>query len=159
MAAVLAATPCIAAELPSVGNLPPAITLPNTDGHIVNLSDFHGKPVIVTFFVSWSDACREQLGALNELALRYPRSIGIVAVSLDKKVKGLKELVAGLKLGFSPLIDKKLTSLNDYSVLTLPTTFTIGADGRIKGVFVDFDDNVKRSLSDFARSQISPTEP
>ncbi len=156
MAVFLAVNPCIAAELPSVGDLPPALALPDLNGKIVNLSDFHGKPIVLTFFVSWSKTCKDQLGSLQELSSKYPHNLEIIAVSLDKKVRGIRELAGDLKLNYNLLMDKKLASLKQYAILSLPTSIVIGSDGKIKGVYVDYDDNVKRSIDDFARSEISP---
>jgi len=52
------------------------------------------------------------------------------------------------------LIDKKLATLNKYAILIIPTTITMGKDGKIKSIFVDYDDNVKKSLQDFVRGEL-----
>lgn len=154
MAALVAANPCIAAELPVVGDIPPGISLPNLDGKNVSLSEFSGKPVILTFFTSWSGSCQEELKLLQEISTRCRPSLEVVAISFDKKLTPLKEYVNGQKLSLNFLMDKKLSTLNKYSVLIIPTTIAIGKDGKIKSVLVDYDDNVKKSLQDFIKSEM-----
>ena len=148
------ANPCIAAELPVVGDTPPSIALPNINGSNVSLSDFYGKPVILTFFASWSKSCQEELRSLQELSLLYRPSLEVVAISFDKKLAPLKEYISGQKLSLNFLIDKKLATLNKYAILIIPTTIAVGKDGKIKSIFVDYDDNVKKSLQDFVRGEL-----
>jgi len=87
MAAFMLANPCIAAELPVVGDTPPSIALPNINGSNVSLSDFYGKPVILTFFASWSKSCQEELRALQELSSLYRPSLEVVAISFETDIK------------------------------------------------------------------------
>jgi peroxiredoxin len=154
MAALIAAT-CIAADVPVAGDLLPAIALPNLDGKVINTGELTGKPLILAFCASWSKSCKQELSDLQELYTQYGHSIEVVAISFDKTVKSLKDFVNSEKLTFNFLIDKKLVSLNQFAVLIIPTTFTVGADGKIKSILVDYDDNVKKSLLDFIRSEIS----
>jgi peroxiredoxin len=49
------------------------------------------------------------------------------------------------------LIDKKLSSLNKYAILIIPTTFLINREGQIEKVLVDYDDNVKTAITDWLR--------
>jgi len=154
MAAFIVANPCIAADLPAVGSAPPGISLPNLDGKNVNIAEFSGKPMILVFFASWSKSCQEELQTLQELSALYQSSLEVLAISFDKKQKTLKEYVNGQNLSFDFLIDKKLSTLNSYSILVIPTTIAIGRDGKIKSILVDYDDNVKSSLRDFVKSEM-----
>ncbi len=156
MAALIAATPCIAAELPLIGDQPPGLSLPNLDSKTVNLSDFYGKPIILTFFTSWSKSCQDELLALKDMAATYAPTLEIIGVSFDKKSKSLSEFAEKQNLPFVFLIDKKLSSLNKYAILIIPTTFAIGSDGKIKTFLIDYDDNIRNSLEEFIRGEISP---
>jgi len=147
----LAVTPCIAAELPSIGDPPPALTLPTLAGKTLELSDFSGKNTILTFFASWSKSCQEELANLQGLADLYSPTLEVIAISFDKKSKALTEFVENNKYDLTFLIDKKLTSLNKYAILIIPTTFCINREGKIEKIFVDYDDNVKQALSDWLK--------
>jgi len=151
MAALLAATPCIAAELPSLGDAPPAITLPNLSGKTIELTDFSGKNTIITFFASWSKSCQAELINLQELKDELGASLEVYAISFDKRSKALAEYTEKNNLSLNFLIDKKLTSLNKYAILIIPTTFCINPEGKIDRIFVDYDENVKQALSDWLK--------
>src|SRR3989339_1000025 len=70
-------------------------SLPALDGKKVTLNDFLGKkPVIVTFFASWSDPCKKALKGLQEIQISHEATVKIIAVSYDKKAKELKEFLA-----------------------------------------------------------------
>ena len=154
-AIIFAANPCIAAQMPSVGMAPPELGLQNLQNKTINLSDFHGKPVILAFVASWSDSCKKELAALDELYGKYKnKGLEVVVVSFDKKLSALKEFIANNKYEFDILVDKKLKSLDKYAILIIPTTFAIGKDGTISKIFVDYDDNVSKSIRGFVESQI-----
>jgi peroxiredoxin len=148
---ILLTTPCIAAELPSIGEPPPALTLPNLSGKVVELSNFSGRPTILTFFTSWSDTCKRELSDLNVLYRGFSPTLEVVAISLDRKSKTLQEFLANNDYSFKFLIDKKLSSLNKYTILIIPTTFLINREGQIEKILVDYDDNVKTAIADWLK--------
>jgi peroxiredoxin len=147
----VAITPCIAAELPSIGEPPPALTLPNLSGKSVELSDFSGRPTILTFFTSWSDTCKRELSDLQELYTSFAPSLEVIAISLDRKSKTLQEFLGKNDYSFDFLIDKKLSSLNKYAILIIPSTFLINREGKIEMILVDYDDNVKTAIADWLK--------
>ncbi len=153
-AIVLAANPCIAATMPSIGIRPPAITASNMLGKSVNVSEFYGSPTILVFFTSWSKSCENEIKELNRLYLAAKKDgLKIVAVSFDKKTAPLKEFVEKNKIEFEVLMDKKLASIDKYAILIIPTTFAIDRTGNISDIFVDYDDNVATSLQKFVSAQ------
>lgn len=151
----LAVNPCIAATMPSVGNPPPELALPNLQNETVNIADFAGKPVILTFFTSWSKSCSEELAVLNKIYNEYKKQgLKVVAVSFDRKTKVVDEFAKENKLDFELLIDKKLKSLDNYAILIIPTTFVIDREGKLANIYVDFDENVERSIREFVENQV-----
>ena len=53
---------------PSVGTAAIAFDLKSMDGSSVGLASFRGKPLMMNFFASWCDPCREEMPLINELA-------------------------------------------------------------------------------------------
>lgn len=143
--------PSIAADLPALGDSPPALALPSLDGKLIDISQYYGKPLIVTFFASWSKSCQDEIKTLQEMKDRYGSTLEVVAISFDKKSKTLSEFVEANKLKLNFLVDKKLLSLNQYAILIIPTTFCINPAGKIDKILVDYDDNVKQALSDWLK--------
>ncbi len=105
----------------------------------------------MTFFTSWSDTCKQELADLQVFYKGLAPSLEVVAISLDRKSKTLQEFLANNDYSFKFLIDKKLSSLNKYAILIIPTTFLINREGQIEKVLVDYDDNVKTAITDWLR--------
>ena len=49
------------------------------------LEQYKGKPLLVTFWATWCEPCRDEYPMLNELAKQYaPQGLKVVGVSLDQ---------------------------------------------------------------------------
>jgi thiol-disulfide isomerase/thioredoxin len=95
-----------------------------------------GKGTIIAFFASWCMPCREELPMFNALVDEMSaRGISIVLVNVKEDAGLVRNLLAGLKVD-KPLVvidrDGKVTE--QYHVLFLPTTFFVGADGKVKDI-------------------------
>ena len=48
------------------------------------LEQYRGKPLLVTFWATWCEPCRDEYPMLNELAKQYaPQGLKVVGVSMD----------------------------------------------------------------------------
>ena len=66
---------------------PPAAHDPeiiDAQGYQKLLDSYHGKPLLVTFWATWCEPCRDEYPMLNELAKEYaPKGLHVVGVNLD----------------------------------------------------------------------------
>jgi thiol-disulfide isomerase/thioredoxin len=70
-----------AAQTPS----PKDPELIDTQGYQKLLQQYKGKPLLVTFWATWCEPCRDEYPMLNELAKQYaPQGLKVVGVSLDQ---------------------------------------------------------------------------
>jgi thiol-disulfide isomerase/thioredoxin len=95
-----------------------------------------GNGAIVSFFASWCVPCRHELPIMNSLTGEL-RSKGITVVLIDVKesIATVESLLKDLKVD-QPVVltDADGRASAKYEVRFLPTTFFIGADGRLKDV-------------------------
>src|SRR6202795_3244119 len=57
----------------------------DTQGYQKLLQQYRGKPLLVTFWATWCEPCRDEYPMLNELAKQYaPQGLKVVGVSLDQ---------------------------------------------------------------------------
>src|SRR5260221_9817818 len=57
----------------------------DTQGYQKLLQQYKGKPLLVNFWATWCEPCRDEYPMLNELAKQYaPQGLKVVGVSLDQ---------------------------------------------------------------------------
>jgi thiol-disulfide isomerase/thioredoxin len=56
----------------------------DAQGYQKLLDQYRGKPVLITFWATWCEPCRDEYPMLNELAKQYaPKGLHVVGVNLD----------------------------------------------------------------------------
>jgi thiol-disulfide isomerase/thioredoxin len=57
----------------------------DTQGYQHILEQYKGKPLVVTFWATWCEPCRDEYPMLNGLAKQYaPQGLKVVGISLDQ---------------------------------------------------------------------------
>jgi thiol-disulfide isomerase/thioredoxin len=57
----------------------------DAQGYQKLLSQYRGKPVLMTFWATWCEPCRDEYPMLNELAKQYaPKGLKVVGVNFDQ---------------------------------------------------------------------------
>ena len=65
-------------------NAPHDPELIDAQGYQKVLDQYRGKPVLITFWATWCEPCRDEYPMLNELAKQYaPKGLQVVGVSMD----------------------------------------------------------------------------
>lgn len=122
-----------------VGQPAPAFSLPREGGGTINLADFAGKVVYVDFWASWCGPCRESFPWMNEMLSRYgDKGLQIVAVNVDAKSADAKGFLAEVPAQFPVAYDAAGKTPAAYAIKGMPTSFLVGADGRVLMVHQSF---------------------
>ncbi len=105
------------------GGAQPIFSLPNTTGANVALEAARGHVVLVHFFATWCEPCREELPALDRLAARANGSVKVLAIAVaDPRVQ---RFFATTPVDFP--VDRDRAVAKAWQVATLPTTFVLDA--------------------------------
>src|ERR1700738_1095172 len=57
----------------------------DAQGYQELVEQYRGKPLLVTFWATWCEPCRDEYPMLNELAKEYaPKGLSVVGVNLDE---------------------------------------------------------------------------
>ena len=81
---LLAATGVLAAPQTPKAAAPRDPEMIDAQGLQKLLDQYRGKPLLVTFWATWCEPCRDEYPMLNELAKQYaPQGLKVVGVNLD----------------------------------------------------------------------------
>ena len=104
----------------------PAFALVDTTGGDAALSALAGRDVVVHFFATWCEPCRDELAALNRLAARaHDQNLVIVAISVGEVPIRVKRFLTDTPVEFPVLLDAERATAKAWGVSTLPTTFVL----------------------------------
>ena len=92
------------------------------------------RPTLVAVFATWCRECRVELAALDTLRRRWePRGVRVVALSVDEgSADGLRRWVAERRVAVPVAHDSVGAVLRTLGVVTVPTAFVVGGDGRVR---------------------------
>jgi cytochrome c biogenesis protein CcmG, thiol:disulfide interchange protein DsbE len=112
----------------------PAFTAQRLDGRGTgSLSDYRGKVVVLNFWASWCEPCREESPLLD----RWQEKVAsggrgtILGVDVLDVTEDAREFVREYGLDYPMLRDGKGEILGEYGVIAYPETFVIDRRGRI----------------------------
>ncbi len=99
------------------------------DGEFFNLKDFEGKPVFINYWATWCPPCIAELPSIQNLYNQYRDKVHFIFISNENPdvVKAFME-----RRGYDlPLYAHAGPVPDAFESSVLPTTFVIGAGGRI----------------------------
>ncbi len=115
----------------------PTFFLKTVDGKVLGLSDLKGKPILMTFWLSYCEACKEDLPVLEKLASSKKDLFTFVTIVADgEKEKKIRGIVEKYKLTAPALLDLKEKISHAYGVTMVPTSFLIDREGLMLGMIV-----------------------
>ncbi len=113
----------------------PDFTLPrlDTEGEL-RLSSLRGKAVVLNFWASWCEPCKEEAPAL-EAAWRKYRSRGLVVVGVDAQdfARDARRFMRRYRMTYPVVHDGPGNTLGDYDLTGFPETFFVDRRGRLVG--------------------------
>ena len=112
------------------GESRPLFALPDLSGAPVDLLRQRGRVLVLHFFATWCEPCREELPALRRLAERAAPDVGVLAVSVGEPDLRVRRFAETVTLNFPILLDRDSAVARSWQIVSLPTTYVLDRDLR-----------------------------
>ena len=113
----------------------PTRSLPLLAGGEGSIDDWHGKPVIVNFWASWCDPCKDEAPLLEKAHARLKRSGGtVLGVTVSDASDDSKAFMREHGLSFPSLRDVDGRLGEDFGTTGVPESFAVDREGRIVAI-------------------------
>jgi cytochrome c biogenesis protein CcmG/thiol:disulfide interchange protein DsbE len=110
----------------------PEFTFTTFEGETISLSDLRGQGVVLNFWASWCDPCRDE-AALLEATWRREQDNGIVFIGLDylDQEPAAKAYLEEFDITYPSGPDLQSAAARRYGIKGVPETFFIDPQGNI----------------------------
>jgi thiol-disulfide isomerase/thioredoxin len=134
--AALALVACGAAarELkPWSGGATPPLALKDRAGREHRLDDYAGRVVVVNFWATWCEPCRDEMPSMQRLKERMTDApFAILAVNFGEGDARVAEFLGRVPVGFDVLMDRDGAVSRRWQARVLPYTAIVDPRGRIR---------------------------
>ena len=118
---------------PWSGGATPPLALQDLDGKPHRLEDYRGKVVLINFWATWCEPCREEMPSMNKLrASLAGQPFAVLAVNLAEPEARIRRFMEQVPLGFQVLLDRDTAVAKAWKARILPASFLLDRDGRIR---------------------------
>jgi cytochrome c biogenesis protein CcmG/thiol:disulfide interchange protein DsbE len=134
---------------------PPALVFDSLDGDgEIRLSDYRGQAVVLNFWASWCEPCKDEAPLLEETWQRY-RDEGLVVLGVDAQDfrTDARRFADRYGMTYPIAFDGHGSSLGRFGVTGFPETWFLGRDGRLVGEHIvgpverdQLEENVRAAL-------------
>jgi peroxiredoxin len=118
---------------PDIGQPAPTFQLEALSGGVQSLQDYRGKAIILNFWATWCEPCREEMPSLESLYLRYKdRGLVVLGVSVDEEGWApIQDFLKVIPVSFPVLLDQEQKVTELFETFRIPETFFIDPQGKV----------------------------
>jgi cytochrome c biogenesis protein CcmG, thiol:disulfide interchange protein DsbE len=138
---------------PLLGAPAPALELPTADRkEHITLARYGGKVVIVDFWATWCEPCRESFPAYQKLVDEFGGRLVVIGVSVDEDPSEIAAFVASTGVRFPIGWDEGQSAAQGYRPPKMPTSFVIDSNGIVRFVHAGFTPGDENQIREQIRS-------
>ena len=109
----------------------PPLSLTDIDGKTWHLTALQGRAVLLNFWATWCDPCREEMPSLEALAKRHRADpLVVLTVNYQETEPGIRRFLERVPLALPVLLDRDGSATKAWTPRVFPTTVMIDRSGR-----------------------------
>lgn len=127
----------VGASVPIVGRIAPPIEGSSLEGERIEVADWRGRWLVVSFFAPWCTECVVELPELDELASRLGTDGLVVSVIVGSTPDDVRSMLERHPTTRPFVVDPDGRTAVDYGQVKVPETFVIGPDSAVVAFFAE----------------------
>ena len=132
-AAVFLASAAAASDLNAWSGSTPPLELKDLNGNTHRLADYRGKVVLINFWATWCEPCRDEMPSIQRLKTKLAgRPFVVLAVNVAESEARIADFLGKQPLDFTVLHDRNSEAMKAWRVKGLPASFVVAPDGRAR---------------------------
>jgi len=136
-----------------VGDLAPDFQLAQLDGSELSLADLRGQGVVLVFWASWCQFCREEAPNVNKLAGDFAgRGVRVFGVNVRESQARTEAGIKNFGIRYSVLRDTDGKTTRAYNVEGIPKVLFLDREGKVRyagnGVPSDYSKQLETLLAE-----------
>lgn len=113
----------------------PVVQVQRLDGSAAPLDAYAGKALVVNFWATWCEPCREEMPSLQRLSQSFaPEALAVVGVTVDEDLNLVREFVLRYRIGFPIYADRDGSARRALRVGSYPLTYLVTRERKVAGV-------------------------
>ena len=123
----------MAAELKAAnGATAKPLALKTLDGAVHDLAQYRGKVVLVNFWATWCEPCRDEMPSIARLKEKFAgQPFEVLAVNVDEPEARVRAFLEKTPLQLTVVLDPGKSVTKNWNARILPASYVIGRDGRV----------------------------
>jgi thiol-disulfide isomerase/thioredoxin len=108
----------------------------------VSLNQLNGKVILLDFWATWCEPCRDELPELDRLQKKYAREKFVVlAVNVDNQAETARAFLQKYNIDLLAVWDRNKSVVSKYDVQRMPSCYLIDAGGKVRFIHYGFEDD------------------
>lgn len=136
-------------KIPEIGKPIANLSLTSLDGKEVEISDFHGKVILINSWATWCPPCEAEMPSLEKF-YRENKAQGFEILAINAGEP--KEIITKFKnnnlITFPIFVDPDGSILESFGITNLPTTIVVNREGIVEYIHIGmlFDEDLEEVI-------------
>ena len=109
------------------------LVLDRLDGTPLDLASLKGQVVLLSFWATWCEGCREEIPALNRLQEQFkPGRLRVLGVNVAEGKPRIAEFMEHIPIHYTVLRDVDSVAQKSWHIRVMPNTFLLDRNGMLR---------------------------